>query len=330
VARNYSLNPRLLLALMEYRSHALTGADPDGTFRQFPLGETGESQPGVALQLLWLARTLNDGYYGWRDGSLREIDLADGRVSRPDAWQNAGTVAVHYLFGKWFDQKSFDEAAGPDGFVRTYRELFGDPFADAREIIPGGLKQPALQLPFEQGTVWGFTGGPHPVWGDGLPWAAVDFAPPLVSTGIGCLSTDRWATAMADGVIVRSEPALVMLDLDKDGDEHTGWTILYYHVADEGRIAVGARVKAGDRIGHPSCQGGRATDTHIHVARRYNGEWIPAAGPLAFNLSNWVVGGGAVPYVGTLSYFLDTTLRACQCVNAFNQISFFPVRTPIP
>jgi LasA protease len=329
VARDYSLNPRLLLALLEYRSQALSADDPDGTRRQFPFGDTGEPRPGLALQLIWIARTLNDGYYGWRIGSLQEIDLADGRISRPDSWQNAGTVAVQYLLGFWFNQQAFDEAVNPEGFARTYRDLFGDPFADAYEIFPGHVQQPALQLPFERGQVWGYTGGPHSVWGEGQPWAAVDFAPPMV-TSSGCQSTDVWATAMADGVVARSETALVILDLDKDGDERTGWTILYYHIADEGRAPKGAVLKAGDRIGHPSCLGGRATDTHIHVARRLNGEWIPAYGPLAFNLSNWVVGGGVTPYVGTLSYFLDTTLRACSCVNAFNQISFFPVRTPIP
>jgi LasA protease len=328
IARDYSVNPRLLLALLEYRSQALSREDPDGTSGRYPLGLTGETYPGVAMQLMWAAETINEGYYGWRTGSLRVIELADTRISRPDSWQNAGTVAVQYLLAKWFKQEEFDRAIGPDGFVQTYRGLFGDPFAHAVEIIPGDLQQPVLQLPFEPGMIWAYTGGPHPAWGNGLPWAAVDFAPPLISSG--CIDTDVWATAMADGVIARSEPALVILDLDGDGDEHTGWTILYYHLAEAGRAVQGTSVQAGGRIGHPSCEGGHATDTHVHVARRLNGEWISAAGPLAFNLSNWIVGIGANPYDGTLSYFLDTVLHACDCVNAFNQISFFPVHTPMP
>ena len=328
IARDYSLNPRLLLALLEYRSQALTQDDPQGTLTQYPLGATDEIYPGVAQQLSWAARILNDGYYGWRDGSLRVIELTDDRITRPDSWQNAGTVAVQYLLAQWFDQKAFDVAVSPDGFIQTYRDLIGDPFADARELIPGNVEQPALQLPFDQGYIWAYTGGPHPVWGDGLPWAAIDFAPPKISTR--CIDTDVWVAAMADGVVARSEPALVILDLDGDGDERTGWTILYYHLADTGRAAKGTRVKAGGHIGHPSCEGGRSTDTHVHVARRLNGEWIPAAGPLAFDLSNWIVGAGLDPYDGTLSYFLDTVLQACPCENAFNKISFFPVRTHMP
>ncbi len=35
-------------------------------------------------------------------------------------------------------------------------------------------------------------------------------------------------------------------------------------------------------------QGGEVTGTHVHIARKYNGEWILADGPLAFNLEGWI------------------------------------------
>ncbi len=34
-------------------------------------------------------------------------------------------------------------------------------------VIPENLEQPILQLPFESGVDWAFTGGPHGGWGDG-------------------------------------------------------------------------------------------------------------------------------------------------------------------
>jgi hypothetical protein len=58
---------------------------------------------------------------------------------------------------------------------------------------------------------------------------------------------------------------------------------------------------AGDRVGHPSCEGGEATGTHLHFARKYNGEWVAAAGPLPFVLSGWTAHGGSVPYQGSLT-----------------------------
>jgi len=125
--------------------------------------------------------------------------------------------------------------------------------------------QPDFILPFEPGDVWALTGGPHTGWGNGAPLAALDFAPP--SKISGCVRSGVWATAVADGVVVRSTIGEVMLDLDGDGDERTGWTIFYMHVASEGRALLGTSLKQGDRIGHPSCEGGTSTGTHIHIDR---------------------------------------------------------------
>ncbi len=50
-----------------------------------------------------------------------------------------------------------------------------------------------------------------------------------------------------------------------------------------------------------SCEGGVSTGTHVHIARKYNGEWILADGPLAFDLDGWVARNGEAPYKGTLT-----------------------------
>ena len=93
-----------------------------------------------------------------------------------------------------------------------------------------------------------------------------------------------------------------MLDLDGDGDERTGWNVFYLHVGSDGRVPLGAVLKQGDRIGHPSCEGGEATGTHVHIARKYNGEWMPAegigSGILAFNLEGWTAHTGSEPLPG--------------------------------
>ena len=63
----------------------------------------------------------------------------------------------------------------------------------------------------------------------------------------------------------------------------------------------GTIVRAGERIGHASCEGGYSTGTHLHLARRYNGEWIPADGPLPFVMDGWVSSGDGIVYNGFLS-----------------------------
>jgi hypothetical protein len=112
-----------------------------------------------------------------------------------------------------------------------------------------------------------------------------------------------------------------LLDLDGDGDERTGWVVLFYHVAADGRIAAGSTVLQGDLLGHPSCEGGRATGTHFHMARRFNGEWIPAAGVIPFDLDGWVAGYGGAVYLGTLTRG-SQTITACSCTSAANRILY--------
>lgn len=318
VARDYSINPRLLLALVEYRSGALT--QPGVTDFTYPLGYPDPLKTGLHNQLVWAAEQLSLGYYGWRSGALVEISLNDGQLERLDYWQNAGTAALHTLFGAMMAKGDFEKAVSPDGFGATFRQLFDDPAKLAVTLLPGNLQQPPLELPFLIGKTWGFTGGPHPIWGDNTPWGALDFAPPAVGTGCG-YSTE-WVAASADGVITRSDEAAVVLDLDGDGNEHTGWVVYYYHMGNDDRASEGRKVKLGDLLGHPSCEGGRATGTHVHVGRRYNGEWLPATGPAPFTLSGWTAHPGDAPYKGTMTYELPALkIVACTCVTANNSVS---------
>jgi murein DD-endopeptidase MepM/ murein hydrolase activator NlpD len=64
--------------------------------------------------------------------------------------------------------------------------------------------------------------------------------------------------------VVRSGNGVVVVDMDGDGSEQTGWNILYLHVAADGRVAKGEWVERDARIGHPSCEGGTSTGTHLH------------------------------------------------------------------
>ena len=90
-------------------------------------------------------------------------------------------------------------------------------------------------------------------------------------------------------------------DLDGDGYEQTGWDLLYLHIATQDRVPIGTYVKINDHIGHASCEGGIATGTHLHFARKYNGEWVPADGAIPFVLDGWTVHKGVLPYEGTMT-----------------------------
>jgi len=298
ISANYSINPRLLLALLEYQTGALSNPDVSDEILRYPLNYEDFRWRGLYLQLSWAAERINNGYYGWRTGVMKELTLADGLVLRPDPWQNAGTVAVQSFFAGLYGKEQFEQAVSPLGFYQTYYDLWGEPFELEQVVVPGSLQQPEMILPFMPNRVWDFSGGPHHSWGTSLPLGALDFAPP--SEESGCVPSDEWFTAPADGVITRSEEATVVLDLDGDGDARTGWVLFFFHIGTEGRIPAGTVVEQGALLGHPSCEGGRATGTHIHVARLYNGEWIPAGGTIPFVLDGWVSAYGELPYEGTL------------------------------
>ncbi len=314
----YSISPRLLLALIEYQTHALSDPNPPDPEELYLLGKVSYDSEGLYRQLVWAADLLNDGYYSWRTGSLLSFEHHDGRLERPDPWQNAATVTLQYYYSRILDGEAYQRAVSGAGLEYTYEALFGDPWANVQPHIPGSLEQPAMRLPFEPGPAWAFTGGPHNAYGEQItPLAALDFAPPAVASG--CQPTDQWATAVADGVIARSGPAVAVLDLDGDGDERTGWVVFYLHLASGSNPPVGTHLAAGDHIGRPSCEGGRSTGTHVHIARKYNGEWILAEGALAFNLEGWVARNGSAPYQGTLNRS-GRTINACVCSDYLSQV----------
>jgi hypothetical protein len=248
------------------------------------------------------ARQLTIGYYGWRSGKVLHLSFTGGPVQRMDPTINAGTAAVQYLFSTLYKPEDWrDQLYGAQRFLAVYEEMFGSPWARASQtgaLLPDGLAQPALELPFLPGERWSFTGGPHAAWGVGSAWGGLDFAP--VTSARGCDVSPGWATASAPALVLRSQRGQVLLDLDGDGREQTGWVLLYLHIAEKDRVPAGTRLNVDDRVGHPSCEGGFSTGAHVHIARKYNGEWIAASGPLPFVLSGWQAVEGARPYDGVL------------------------------
>lgn len=305
VAREYSVSPRLLLAVLEQRSGWVTKAKPASETINYPIGVVENRRKGLYRQLAYAANNFNRGYYLWRVGGAATWLLTDGNLIPIDPTINAGTAGVQYFYATLFPLTEWTQAVGPQGLFGTFHALFGYPFDLSYEpVIPAGLTQPELQLPIEASKSWAFTGGPHGGWGDGSAWAALDFAPP--GDALGCVLSDDWVVAVGNGPILRAGNGAVIQDLDlpglpADGLEQTGWTILYMHVETRDRVQAGAVLTAGDRIGHPSCEGGVSSGTHVHLARRYNGEWITADQDIPFLLDGWLSSGDGKEYDGFLT-----------------------------
>lgn len=308
IAENNSVNPYLLLALLEYQSGWVFGHPSNLRELKYPLGYINYKEDGLVNQLRWAVNQLSIGYYGWREGRLTEIHLTSPQngqeiTARIHPFLNAGTAALQYYFSQVYDSDEWIQALNYDtGFPALYREMFGDPENRVEKyepLFPPHLIQPPMKLPFQVGSTWNYTGGPHGAWEREGSRSAIDFGPTGFSGG--CAKSYAYVTASMPGLITRSEDGVVTIDLDGDGYEQTGWVLLYLHIAEAGRIEEGVYVETGAKLGHPSCEGGVATGTHVHMARKYNGEWMAANGPIPWVLSGWTVHSGDRPYQGSLT-----------------------------
>ncbi|MBN1259667.1 MAG: LysM peptidoglycan-binding domain-containing protein [Anaerolineae bacterium] len=300
VATQYSVGPRVLLTLLELQSGWLTHSDPTADARLYPLGYYQPGWDGLLIQLSWAANTLNAGFYGWLQGNTWTFPLADGTFVEIALSANAGAVGVQrFLAAVSPDYDTF--VTHLDSFATTYERLWGDPYAYALEpLLPTDLQAPVLTLPWPQGATWYLTSGPHGGWGSGSARAALDFV--TDERNLGCYPSQQWATAVAAGPVIFSDGGMVLQDLDADGFVGSGWILMYMHMAAEGCVTSGAYLDVGDPVGRPSCEGGVSNASHLHLARRYNGVWIPASHPRwPMALEGWIPGDGELPYDGTLT-----------------------------
>ncbi len=302
VAIETSTNPRLLLAFLEYRSGWVSGHPAGAENDRYPIGYNAPSDWGLYNELMITARLLAQGYYGWRDGSRLHVRFEDKSSGRLSPGLNAGSTALMTLFGALYTQDVWErDLISPGGFLTFYEEMFGDFWSRAAGVEPYMLTstpQPGLALPFAPGERWSLTGGPHIAWQTGTPRGALDFAP--ITGETRCSVSSRWATAAASGLVVRTAHNVVALDLDGDGDEGTGWVLVYMHMAEDGMAQQGNWLEKDMPVGHPSCEGGQSSGTHLHLARKFNGEWLGVDEPFPMILSGWRTVAGGSNYGGYL------------------------------
>lgn len=312
VAERYSVGPRVLLALLEFEGGWVTL--PSLTSNQIarPLGYNDSSRSSLFIQASWAANRLNEGYYGKLSRQLLAFKFKDGSRARIPPSINAGTAAVENALAQVSGWDAWSAAVSSSGYLATYRRLFGDPNEKALSpLIPARLEQPPLRLPWANGSVWYYTGGPHSGWGDLAAWAAIDVTPGDLAGSGGCYASREWTLAAAPGKVIRAEHGRVIISLSNTNFQGNGWALMYMHIAAAGRVGPGVQVKAGDPIGHPSCEGGAANASHAHIARLFNGQWI---GPdtVPFVMSGWTFTELGQEYEGKMVRGQESR-EACDC-----------------
>lgn len=301
VARDYSIGPRMLLAIVEMRSGWVSQAQPPRTTDPLATG-VGGTPSALYNGLADAAEALQALYYAHRLEGVRAFPLGGGRSASVSA-RNPGTWALTAWLSRGVAPEAWPGLEAQSRFWTAWVSLFGeDPYAfQTTETLPPGPLRSPLRLPFADGATWYFVEGPASPRGAGAARASVGFAPPPAQAG-GCLPSVEPVLAVADGRIVRSGDGGVALDLDTDDFEGSGWVLVYRHLIPEGRVAAGTRVSAGDRLGFPGCVDGESDLNQIRIARKHNGEWVPAdRADSPWVLGGWIVTPGAQEGQGAMT-----------------------------
>ena len=170
ISLQYSVDARVLLALLEYSAGWLSNPAPSEDLKSHPLlaaaNSGGVDRSGLYRQLAWAADQLNTGYYAWKYRGLRTLSFSDGaRLSIADGL-NAGTIALQYYFSRFTAYAEWLQKVDAAGFFQVYFSYFGNPFdASLDTPINTTLQQPPLTYPFAAGEIWYYTGGHHGGWG---------------------------------------------------------------------------------------------------------------------------------------------------------------------
>jgi hypothetical protein len=120
VAVRFSVNPRLLVALLEHQSGWVT--QPVAVDSGYPRKNFTNGYEGLYQQLSWASNQLNMGFYGRSEGGIQNFDggIESTIAFAPDI--NDGTAGVQDRFGA-IPGISYDvwlAEVGPTGFLATY------------------------------------------------------------------------------------------------------------------------------------------------------------------------------------------------------------------
>jgi murein DD-endopeptidase MepM/ murein hydrolase activator NlpD len=271
-----SVNPRLALALLEWRAGLARGR-PALTRQESPRLDAA----ATASQIEALTLSLATRFYAARASQ-------SGVSASAAAGSNAASLAVWEALGAPGDDAAASAAAA--GFRATWLALFpGDDPLDASNVIDPAGPPPAdlLQLPYPVGESWWFN-GPHSWHGGsaGRPYSSMDFG----TNGTCAAPPASRAVVAASGVYSPTGYACW-----RRVEHAGGWMTGYYHLIEATSASSAGRGDPVGRIACETCAGGSASAPHVHFSLLYHGAYVDLEG---VQLSGWTVRTGATPYYG--------------------------------
>ena len=295
----YSINPKVVLALMELKSELLSAPSPDKL--RAPFAELSTAS-GFAGQLRDVLRQLSRRFYSY-EAYQREQGLT--RFT-PDtgALNGASAALLGVLQGANNAPAVLKRSSPLQAFTQHFATLFNmapeqlrSAESGAETVLAVSSLPPTnmLQLPWYQGYSWQ-SNGAHSHTGSGSPYSSIDVSYDWPGWGAQTYSV---AAAHGGRVSVLSRCQVRVTNAN-------GWSTNYYHM-DSIRVSNGETIAVNTKLGVYAgnrntalCEGGSSTGPHLHFSLLYNGRYVSLQG---VNLGVFRVSVGSYNYDNQCSRF---------------------------
>ncbi|MFL5803562.1 MAG: peptidoglycan DD-metalloendopeptidase family protein [Roseiflexaceae bacterium] len=280
----YSVNPRVVLALLELQSRTLSTASPSAEQIGWAIGYHGENgnKRGLAAQVRWAVRQILLARHDYPQ--YAPLTYADNSSVPPPPGMSMSEYAVARVLAPTTTPDRLPQLL--QSFLETYTRLFGDPRTPPADWPPPA--GPFLSWPLEkpaQVTSFFDHGGPFLThnFRDGVVtyWGRQEIDIAFAYNG-----HDGWdyAAAPPDMALAAADGEVIFAGNADDNcathavvlDHGNGYRTLYWHLY-RVDVAIGDRVARGQPVGMVG-QSGCATGPHLHFGVQYLGRNIDPYG----------------------------------------------------
>ncbi|WP_392343829.1 M23 family metallopeptidase [Pseudoalteromonas prydzensis] len=280
-----SINPKIILALIEQQSGLLS--NPDADFAAPLIGLSDEQ--GFDAQVEDLVTKLSQRFYAykqWQDSQVTAITskytstaISNQASSNSSTAATAALVSVFKKRNKLAVDQDIVNHSNDDltVFLATFDRLFPESSAQLQHSSKSTVQSAeqqfvaasfSMNLPWPSG-YW-YSGGAHSNTGSGYPYSSLDF-----NNGSGNWGSNTpYVQAAHGGTVTRFSSCNIRVT------HSSGYSTNYYHMSNL-QYNSGDYVQPGAWLGRYAnsynqalCEGGQSSGPHVHFTLLYNGQQV--------------------------------------------------------
>ncbi|MBE0366236.1 M23 family metallopeptidase [Pseudoalteromonas aurantia] len=275
-AGHASINPKLLLALMELQSSVLSKPTKSNVLSPFG---TLSDKVGFAAQIQDLALILNQRFYQFE----QEVEKKPFQSRTNSA--TASLLSV-LMSAQVVPYNSLHELVSIYNTLSNTSLLLSQNQTAKIQVDPSNIFY--MNFPWPSGYAW-YSGGAHSNTGSGYPYSSLDF-----NNGSGGWGSNTpWVQAAHGGTVTRYSSCNIRVT------HSSGYATQYYHMSNL-RYQTGDVINSGAWLGRYAnrkdqalCQGGQSSGPHVHFSLLSNGRFT--------SLHNWYISNYRID-VGNSNY----------------------------